>query len=143
VESARAGWGHQALAGALTAIATGGLMAALTVTAGALVGSLPAILALTMPLLAAGVFYGWLLDAGRMREGFGPGILFWIAAFPVARVAQELMVGSPDGGLSQGMMGFVVYQALVGGAFGLGFVLLHGLISAWMGRGEGEGEAGG
>jgi hypothetical protein len=137
----RAGLGRHALAGALGAIAAGALMAALAGSFGGLAGSAPAILALLGPLLIAGVVYGWLLDNDLMRAGFGPGILFWIAALPASRVAQELMVGSTDKGLSQGVMSFVVYQALVGGAFGLGFVILHTQISSLLPSADPEGDA--
>jgi hypothetical protein len=120
------------VAGALTAVVTGGLMAGLTVAAGELANSLPAIVTLTAAILAAGVLFGWLVETQRLRMGFGPGILFWIAAFPLARFAQELIgVGGGDpAGLGRGVVSFFVYQAMVGGAFGLGFVLLHNQI--WM-----------
>jgi hypothetical protein len=115
------------VAGGLTAVVTGGLMAALTASAGGLAGSLPAIAALTTSLAAAGLAYGWLVDGERMRGGFGPGILFWSAAFPAARLAQEIAVGA---GPSDGLPAFLIYQALVGGAFGLGFLLLHNQVTA-------------
>jgi hypothetical protein len=118
-----------ALAGGLTALVTGGLMAALTASAGGLTGSLQAIVALTITLAIGGVTYGWLVDSGRVRGGFGSGILFWSAALPVARLGQEILVGAS---LSEGMLGFLLYQALVGGAFGLGFLLLHNQISTWL-----------
>jgi len=119
----------QLLAGGLTALVTGGLMAALTASAGGLAGSLPGIVALTLTLVIAGVAYGWLLESERMREGFGPGILFWSAALPAARIAQEVLVGE---GFPDGVPAFVIYQALVGGAYGLGFLLLHNQLSRWL-----------
>ena len=117
------------LSGGLTAVATGGLMAALTASAGGLAGSLPGIAALTITLAIAGVTYGWLLESERMREGFGPGILFWSAALPAARIAQEILVGE---GFPDGVLAFALYQALVGGAYRLGFLLLHNQISTWL-----------
>jgi hypothetical protein len=114
------------LAGVITALVTGGLMAALTASAGGLAGSLPGVAALTITLAIAGGTYGWLVDSDRMREGFGPGILFWSAALPAARIAQEIMVGE---GFPDGVFAFALYQVLVGGAFGLGFLLLHHQIS--------------
>jgi hypothetical protein len=113
-------------AGGLTALVTGGLMAALTASAGGLAGSLPAIVALTVTLAVAGAGYGWLVDCDRLRGGFGSGILFWSVAFPVARLAQEVLLGA---GPDEGLPAFLIYQALVGGAFGLGFLLLHNQIS--------------
>jgi hypothetical protein len=117
------------VAGGLTAVLTGGLMAALTASSGGLPASVPAILALTLALAVAGTTYGWLVDRDRMRMGFGPGILFWSAALPAARLTQEVLVGS---GIRDSLPAFLVYQALVGGAFGLGFLLLHNQIWTWL-----------
>jgi hypothetical protein len=120
------------VAGALTAMVTGGLMAALA--AGDLASSLPAIVTLTAAIVAAGMLYGWLMQTERLRMGFGPGILFWVAAFPLARLAQELIGvgGGGPAGLGQGFVSFFIYQAMVGGAFGLGFVLLHNQMWMWL-----------
>jgi hypothetical protein len=122
------------VAGALTAMVTGGLMAALTVAAGELANSLPGIAMLTTAIVAAGLLYGWLMQTERLRMGFGPGILFWVAAFPLARLVQELVGvgGGGPAGLGQGMVSFLIYQVMVGGAFGLGFVLLHNQIWMWL-----------
>jgi hypothetical protein len=114
------------VAGVFTALVAGGLMAALTASAGGLAGSLLGIVALTLTLVVAGAVYGWLVESERLSGGFGSGILFWTAALPAARVAQEMFVGE---GIPDGVLGFVVYQALVGGAFGLGFLLLQNQIS--------------
>ncbi|MGH2820886.1 MAG: hypothetical protein ACRDJ5_09555 [Actinomycetota bacterium] len=137
----RAGPGPSALAGVLAAIATGGLMAVLAGTAGGLTGSLPAILALTGPLLVAGVVFGWLVDRQALRAGFGPGILFWVVALPASRLAQELMVGSGSGGLAKGIVPFLAFQALVGGGFGLGFVILHGQLHRLLSGADAEDDA--
>jgi len=118
------------VAGIFTALVAGGLMAALTASAGGLTGSMPGIVALTLTLVVAGAAYGWLVDTERLSGGFGSGILFWTAALPVARIAQEVLVGD---GIPDGVLAFVVYQALVGGAFGLGFLLLQNQISALFG----------
>lgn len=118
------------LAGALTAIVTGGVMALLVTLAGegasGVIGVIPGIAALTVPLVAAGTVFGWLVDTNRLPS-LGPGILYWAAAFPAARLLQELLlVGSGHfGGLEGGLGGFLLYQAIVGLGFGLGFLLLH------------------
>lgn len=125
------------MAGAIAALVTGVLMAVIAARAGGLAASMLGILALTLPLLVAGVFYGWLLDSERLRVGFGPGILYWVVAFPVARMSQELLVGSGTMSVSELLGDFMIFQALVGGAFGLGFFLLHNQISSWMSREEG------
>jgi hypothetical protein len=117
------------VAGGLTGVVTGGLMAALTASSGGLTASMLAIVVLTLALAAGGMTYGWLVDGERMRGGFGSGILFWSAALPAARLAQEILVGA---GLRESLPAFLVYQALVGGAFGLGFLLLHNQIEMWL-----------
>jgi hypothetical protein len=121
------------IAGGLTGAVTGVLMAAVTVPSGGLTASLVAIVVLTLALVAGGMTYGWLIDSERLRAGFGSGILFWSAALPAARLFQELLVGS---GLRESLPSFLVYQALVGGAFGLGFLLLHNQIWTWLAAGE-------
>jgi hypothetical protein len=121
------------VAGGLTAAVTGGVMAALTVSSGGLSASLIAIVVLTLALIAGGMTYGWLVDNERLRAGFGTGILFWSAALPAARLIQELLVGS---GLRESLPSFLVYQALVGGAFGLGFLLLHNQMWMWLAAAE-------
>jgi hypothetical protein len=80
-----------------------------------------AILALTIPLLVAGVLFGWLTATKRLD--FRSAILYWVAAFPAARLTQHLLVG--QGALKDGLIGFVIYQAIVGVVFGLGFLLLY------------------
>lgn len=121
------------VAGGLTAVVTGGLMAALTASSGGLTASLPAVFVLTLALVVGGVTYGLLVDSERMRGGFGSGILFWTAALPAARLAQELLMGA---GLRESLPAFLAYQALVGGAFGLGFLLLHNQIWTWLSAAE-------
>jgi uncharacterized membrane protein len=110
------------LAGALTAVVTGGVMALLVTIAGEGATSFTAaIVALTVPLLAAGVLFGWLTDHDRLT--FGRALLFWAAAFSVCRLTQELLVGNRE--IKDGPIGFVLYQAVVGGLFGLGYLLLY------------------
>lgn len=117
------------VAGGVTGAVTGVLMATFTASSGGLTASLLAIVVLTLALVAGGLTYGWMVDNERVRAGFGSGILFWSAALPVARLFQELLVGS---GLRESLPSFLVYQAMVGGAFGLGFLLLHNQIWTWL-----------
>jgi hypothetical protein len=110
------------LAGALTAVVTGGVMALLVTIAGEGVSSFTAaILALTIPLLGAGVLFGWLTDNDRLT--FGRALLYWAVAFSVSRLTQQLLVG--QGSVKDGLLGFVIYQGIVGMLFGLGFLLLY------------------
>jgi hypothetical protein len=97
-------------------------MALLVTIAGEGVSSFTAaILALTIPLLGAGVLFGWLTDTERLT--FGRALLYWAAAFSVSRLTQELLVGNRE--IKDGLIGFVLYQAFVGMLFGLGFLLLY------------------
>jgi hypothetical protein len=123
-------------AGALTALVAGGVMAALASSGGELAASMLGIAGLTALLVVAGVVYGWLLETGRLRAAFGPQILYWAGAFTTARLLFELVAGdaSSRAGLSNGLTGFLVYQVMVGGAFGLGFVLVHNQVSALLER---------
>jgi hypothetical protein len=93
-----------------------------------------AILALAIPLLGAGVLFGWLTDTERLT--FGRAILYWAAAFSVSRLTQQLLVG--EGDVKDGLIGFVVYQAFVGALFGLGFLLLYEQVLAGLRKVLGE-----
>jgi hypothetical protein len=119
------------LAGGITAAVAGALMVALSAYGGGLAASIPAIVGLTVPLVVAGVIYGRLVESGRVRAGFGPGILYWSVALAAARLAQEFMLGAfgEEWGLSEGVLPFLTYQFMVGGAFGLGIVMIHGQIA--------------
>jgi hypothetical protein len=106
----------------MTAVVTGGVMALLVTIAGREASSFTAaILALAIPLLGAGVLFGWLTDTERLT--FGRAILYWAAAFSISRLTQQLLVG--EGDVKDGLIGFVIYQAFVGALFGLGFLLLY------------------
>lgn len=97
-------------------------MALLVTIAGEGVSSFTAaILALTIPLLGAGVLFGWLTETERLT--FGRALLYWAAAFSVSRLTQQLLVG--EGDVKDGLIGFVLYQGVVGMLFGLGFLLLY------------------
>jgi hypothetical protein len=105
-------------------------------------GFIAAILALTVPLLAAGVLFGWLTDHERLT--FGRALLYWAAAFSVCRLTQELLIGDRE--IKDGLIGFVLYQGIVGMLFGLGFLLLYQQVLAGFHKvlgdpdgGEGEG----
>jgi hypothetical protein len=97
-------------------------MALLVTIAGEGVSSFTAaILALTIPLLGAGVLFGWLTETERLT--FGRALLYWAAAFSMSRLTQQLLVG--EGDVKDGLIGFVLYQAIVGTLFGLGYLLLY------------------
>jgi hypothetical protein len=97
-------------------------MALLVTIAGEGVSSFTAaILALTIPLLGAGVLFGWLTETERLT--FGRALLYWAAAFSASRLTQQLLVG--EGNVKDGLIGFVIYQGIVGMLFGLGYLLLY------------------
>jgi hypothetical protein len=93
-----------------------------------------AILALTIPLLGAGVLFGWLTDHDRLT--FGRALLYWAAAFSVSRLTQELLVGNRE--IKDGLIGFVLYQGIVGMLFGLGYLLLYQQVLAGLRKLFGE-----
>lgn len=120
------------LAGALTAVVTGGIMSLLVTIAGReLSGFTGAILALTAPLVAAGALFGWLDETGRLPS-LGRAMAYWGAAFSVSRLIQQLLVG--DWPPKDGLIGFLIYQATVGMLFGFGFLLLHQRVLAGFDR---------
>lgn len=111
----------------MAGVACGGVMVALAAWAGEFGVSLLGIVALAAPLLLAGVIFGSLIETGHLRLGFGPGITFWSVAFAMSRFTQEglLSFAGEGTGFAEGVIPFVVYQLLVGGAFGLGYLLLY------------------
>jgi hypothetical protein len=124
------------LAGALTAVVTGGVMSLLvTIAGGELSNFAMAIVALTIPLLGAGVLFGWLAE-GEHLHSFGRAMLYWAAAFSLSRLIQQLLVG--DTNLKDGPVGFLIYQAIVGILFGFGFLLLYQYVLAGIRRVLGE-----
>ncbi|MEV0995758.1 hypothetical protein [Nonomuraea sp. NPDC050202] len=83
-----------------------------------------AALALATPLALFGGLYSMLLGHGVFRPGtFGPVGLYWMAAFPVSRLAQEIL--APTGGLLEGVGPFLAYQAMIALGFAIGFLWVH------------------
>ncbi|SFS78310.1 hypothetical protein [Saccharopolyspora flava] len=108
-----------AVAGLFTALfaLVAGAPAAWAVTGGLL---------LAVPLAAFGAGCSALRLSGLLRGGaFAPIALYWVIAFPLARLTQEvgtrLVVG--DGlALPPQPWAFLLYQALIGLGFAIGFV---------------------
>ncbi|MEU6712398.1 hypothetical protein ABZ897_13040 [Nonomuraea sp. NPDC046802] len=113
-----------ALPGASIGAVAGAMAGGLTLFAGQPIGlATLSALALAVPLALFGGLYGMLLGHGIFRPGtFGPVGLYWMAAFPVSRLAQESLAGV---GLSDGVLPFLAYQAMVSLGFAIGFVWLH------------------
>ncbi|MEV4011905.1 hypothetical protein AB0J35_15495 [Nonomuraea angiospora] len=113
-----------ALPGASIGAVAGAMAGGLTLFAGQPTGMAAlSALSLALPLALFGGLYGVLLGHGVFRPGtFGPVGLYWVAAFPVSRLAQESLVGI---GLADGVLPFLAYQAMVSLGFAIGFVWLH------------------
>lgn len=127
IEGGTGGLGTTGLIGTITAALVGGIMLALAASTAQGATILPAAATFTVALAVAAVAFERLFLGERLRWGWGPCILFWSGAFPAVRLAQELVMASmnDDGFVRGGLGAFLVYQALVGGGFGLGFLLLY------------------
>lgn len=114
-----------ALPGASIGAVAGAIAGGLTLFAGQPIGMAAlAVLSLAVPLALFGGLYGMLLGHGVFRPGtFGPVGLYWMAAFPVSRLAQEIV--APTGGLLEGVLPFLAYQAMIALGFAIGFLWLH------------------
>lgn len=105
-------------------------------------------LALGIPLVAGGYLYDHLGEQGRLRKAYlFHAMVFWMIAFPLCRLFQDLAVGvvvrlvtGPAVGVfpyylssPADILGFVVYQSIVGSAYGMGFLMLHGRLTSLFG----------
>jgi hypothetical protein len=123
-----------------------GFVAGLLVGALAAVGGAPAnfiiiaALGLGIPLAIFGMIYDALLDAGKLNFGYAaPTALYGVLTFPIARLLQELLLTAIFGqGITlqqeSGVLSFLVYQAIMGFGYGIGFLMIHNQIiemSAW------------
>ncbi|WP_143445997.1 hypothetical protein [Kibdelosporangium aridum] len=88
-----------------------------------------AVVTLGVPLGLFGGMYSVLLAYGKVRRGgFAPACLFWLFAFPLARLLQEVLtrlvlLGEP--GLPPKAWGFLAFQAIISAGFAIGFLWLH------------------
>jgi hypothetical protein len=127
--------------GMLIGFVAGLLVGGLAAVAGAPTGYIiVAALGLGIPLAIFGIIYDALLDAGKLNFGYAaPTALYGVLTFPIARLVQELLLTAIYGqGITlqqeSGVLSFLVYQALMGFAYGIGFLMIHGQIiemSAW------------
>jgi len=112
-----------------------GIIAGVVAGGVAMLAGLPAgyVLATTVglgvPLAAFGVGYSLLLASGRIRlGGVAPAALYWLFAFPLARVVHEVLVDVLSGRavvLPDGLVEFVAFQAIVSVGFAIGFIWMH------------------
>jgi len=112
--------------GFIAGVFAGGLTAIVGQPAGAAV---VAALALGVPLALLGGGYTMLLINKRVRlGGFAPVALYWLIAFPLARLLHELTVtwyvdGSAT--LPPETLGFLAFQGIISLGFAIGFLWLH------------------
>jgi hypothetical protein len=127
--------------GMVIGFVAGLLVGGLAVMAGASTGYIiVAALGLGIPLAIFGVIYDALLDAGKLNFGYAaPTALYGVLTFPIARLLQELLLTAIFGeGITlqqeSGVLSFLVYQAIMGFGYGIGFLMIHNQIievSAW------------
>jgi hypothetical protein len=91
--------------------------------------ALLAVVTLGAPLGLFGAAYSVLVAFGKVRlGGFAPACLFWLVAFPVARLLQEVLsrlVLLGELGVPPDAGGFLVFQAIISAGFAIGFLWLH------------------
>ncbi|MEU4420535.1 hypothetical protein AB0F81_07905 [Actinoplanes sp. NPDC024001] len=95
--------------------------------------------ALGLPLVLLGGGFGLLQAAGTLTPGvFAPTALYWLAGFPLARLAHEVLVGLLLAGrpaLPPDVLGFLAYQAIVSLGFAIGFSWLYERVTpGWLRR---------
>lgn len=127
--------------GMVTGFVAGLLVGGLAAVAGAPTGYIiVAALGLGIPLGIFGMIYDALLDAGKLSFGYAaPSALYGVLTFPIARLVQELLLTAIFGqGITlqqeSGVLSFLVYQAIMGFGYGIGFLMIHNQIievTAW------------
>ena len=127
--------------GMVIGFVAGVLVGGLAAVAGAPTGYIiVAALGLGVPLAIFGIIYDALLDAGKLNFGYAaPTALYGVLIFPIARLIQELLLTLLFGqGITlqqeSGVLSFLVYQAIMGFGYGIGFLMIHNQIiemSAW------------
>jgi hypothetical protein len=84
---------------------------------------------LGVPLAVAGGGFGLLAAFGKVRMGgFAPAALYWLIAFPVARMLHEVLtrlVLTGKAGLPPDPLGFLAFQGIISAGFAIGFLWLH------------------
>lgn len=118
------------LPGFLIGIVGGALAGGIAAFAGLSTGySLAMMLTLGVPLGVFGMGYNVLLAMGRLRlGGVAPAALYWLFAFPLARLANEMLFDVVSGRpvvLPDDVVPFLTYQAILSVGYAIGFVWMH------------------
>lgn len=105
----------------------------------AVVGDLPAsyviltFLALGLPLSILGAVYDMLLASGRVRlGGVAPAALYWLPAFPLARLTHEVALDLGAGravAFGESIWAFLAFQAIMSIGYAIGFLWCHELLA--------------
>lgn len=96
-------------------------------------------LGLSLPLTGFGFLYDQLVRRRRLLPGGRNLVLYWVVFFPLARLIHVFMVQGrfwllssgnavpPSVGFGEagGVLGFLLWQAVFGFAYGFGFLLLY------------------
>jgi hypothetical protein len=119
-----------ALPGLLIGLVAGAMAGGLTLVAGnSATWALVSALSLAVPLGLLGAGYGVLLGRNVFQPGvFAPAGLYWLVGFPLSRLVQEAVTSQVVFGrlaLSDELLFFLAYQAVVSLGFAIGFVWLH------------------
>jgi hypothetical protein len=87
------------------------------------------VLGLGIPLAIFGAGYDALLATGRIRlGGVVPAALYWLPAFPLARLLHEVVIDVVSGSavlLREPLPSFLAYQAILSFGYAIGFLWLH------------------
>jgi hypothetical protein len=126
---------REGIPGAFVGLAAGVIAGGLAALVGQPLGwALVTTVALGLPLGAFGGGFGLLTSAGLLPAGrFAPVALYWLVAFPLARLVHEITVGLVLTGqfrLPPDLAGFLAYQGIVSFGWAIGFLWLHERIAA-------------
>jgi hypothetical protein len=116
--------------GAAIGLFAGVIAGGLAVMGGLSLGvTLVAAVSLALPLAIGGAIYDLLLTMGRIPLGpLAPMALFWVVAFPIARILNAAMVNLVAGdpvAVPHGWLDFIVYNMLLSVGFAIGFWWMH------------------
>jgi hypothetical protein len=116
--------------GAVIGFGTGMIPGGLAVVVGFPLGyTVLAVLGLGIPLAIFGAGYDALLASGRIRlGGVVPAALYWLPAFPLARLLYEVVIDIGSGRailLREPLLSFLAYQAILSLGYAIGFLWLH------------------
>ena len=126
--------------GAVIGLGTGGIAGGLAAVSGLPFGyTLLTTLGLGIPLAIFGAGYDVLLASGRIRlGGVVPAALYWLPAFPLARLLHEVVLDIGSGRsilLPEALLPFLAYQAILSVGFAIGFLWTHEqLATVWWPR---------